>query len=118
MIPLNLVWLQIKAQAQAIISAAVLIAIVGTGIYIKVLRSERDSARKEAATASKTIEGYVSATNDLKARLAAAKTTIDQDDVANKKLMAELEGTIPKDPSQATAWANEAARKIAAEAKR
>ena len=118
MLPLSLVWAQVKVYANAILAVAFLAIVIGVGVWIRVLRSERDAARKQAATLQVTVDGYVGASKALQERLDAARNETDVAEVENHKLMAELAEKIPQDPSQATAWAIEASKKIAEEAKR
>ena len=118
MIPLNVLLTAIQSYSKVIFITIASMAILATGAYIGLLRHERNDARAEKAKLQVVVDGYVAATKALQAKLDTASKALDEEDLENKKLMADLSATVPKDPAQATAWAIAAAQKIGKEAQR
>jgi hypothetical protein len=118
MLPLNVLLANLKTYANIIIGTVVVLAVVSTGVYIAVLRHERNMARAKEAVLQQVVAGYVAASKALQVKLDAADKALDDEDVENKKLLADLQASVPKNPAEANAWAIAAAQKIGKEAQR
>jgi len=118
MLPLSLLWAQVKVYANAILTVLILGVVIFVALKIKVLKAERDTARKETAALQVTLDGYIASSKALQERVDAARNETDVAEAETHKLLAELAEKIPQDPAQATAWAVASAQQIAAESKR
>ena len=118
MIPLNVLIASIKSYSKVIIGTLAVAALAALGIYIGILRHDCAKAEAERAALQQVVDGYVAASKALQSKLDAADKALDAEDTENKKLLADLQASVPKDPAQANAWAIAAAQKIAGEAKR